>query len=99
MFRLAKQLLQRGPHDNNGRVRYICWAIDDAVFRRSEAYEMAAVEAKGIIHERLGGDYQSFEDWLKFKHGINPWIDRKKLQATRHAWLDSLIAEFKAAGN
>ena len=52
-----------------------------------------------LIQERLGG-ISTLEEWLQYHHGIcryqyknyDEYSDR--MQATRHAWIDSLIREF-----
>lgn len=87
------------------RTRYICNSISDA--RRDgliTARDM--VRTKNIITKLLTCDsYQlgnCLENWLRAVKDINPTSsvdDRKKMQVTRHAWLDSLIAEYTARGD
>lgn len=113
IFKKAKKYLSTGNHDY-GQAYYICTAIEVAIFRYEKNGEVtnhsfdAVNRAQGIIHTRLGMRYNSLESWLKYEHGVvySPLFSDKqyddyvtKLQATRHAWLDSLIAEFKAKGD
>jgi hypothetical protein len=61
-----------------------------------------------MIANRLG-DYCTLDDWLESLHNIvHPdWDEAKskmdafvdKMQKTRHAWVDSMIAEFAAKGD
>ena len=67
-----------------------------------------SLKAQLMIHHRLEGHY-TFESWLRNKHNISihncsgPELGlrafRDKMQATRHAWVDSMIQEFAALGD
>lgn len=43
--------------------------------------------------------YRSLETWLATEHGIEASNNIEKLQATRHAWLDNLIAHYESIGD
>jgi hypothetical protein len=81
--------------------RYICYAIDC-----TDYCERSRRAATKVIEDRLG-EHAFLEGWLEARLGrkfTNQWEVaelpfRQKMQATRHAWIDSLIAEFKAKGN
>ncbi len=60
------------------------------------------------IDQLLQGE-ETLECWLKIYHGVEydthmygsprNIAHRNKMQATRHAWIDSMIAEFQAKGD
>lgn len=82
--------------DDQSRHEFLCAAIEAACLRddsRSEAGEML----RCLIMLRLQG-YRTLDMWLRSEHGIRGLYNNKsrKLQATRHAWLDDLIREFSA---
>lgn len=81
----------------------ICFALMAAEAHneiRSTDYD----RVRGIIHDRLG-DCITLGVWLLRHHGLQEqraggttrYYD--KLQATRHAWVDSMIKEFAAKGD
>lgn len=104
-FREAKQYL---AHDNRGAYRdgstkiCICYAIAKAV-ASGRCTGTASMNARSIVMSRLDG-HGSILGWLRIQKGLGAnagvKVERdqarggKKTQATRHAWLDSLIAEF-----
>lgn len=84
-FRAAKPQLNRGIRGK--RPEFICCALDNSKHQ-------AARDAKNIIHKRLG-DCFTVEVWLFDKGYRNNTNMSRKVQAWRHAWLDSLIVEFE----
>lgn len=101
VFALAKVKLARDVENLFRREKYICHAIDASVAVTYSDRE----EAKDLINERLGG-CGTLESWLYDNITGAAKLDRtnrtaflNKVQATRHAWVDSLIAEFKAKGD
>jgi len=78
------------------RTQYICWAIDLAVW--DHGTYLVGLALKDLIRGRLNNTL-CLEPWLKIHHGIHVRhytnVEyRNKMQATRHAWIDSLIEEF-----
>jgi hypothetical protein len=105
---LAKNYLQTKDGCNN-KERYICFAITDLLCSSTDNILFdECIDVRTMIRNRLAG-CASLEAWLKEKHGIKQpsgsdtlkadieYIN--KVQATRHAWIDSMIAEFKAQGD
>ena len=84
-----------GHSTRDRKTQHICFALDDAkkageitVAQRDAA--TAVIEYRLGIHVTVGG-------WLHHVHGVplgKLKSNGRKLQATRHAWLDSLIKEF-----
>ena len=109
LFAAAKKKLLRADELEEARLRclnkrtYICYAIGD-----TRAPKALKEEAEELIMTRLEV-YPFLESWVQNKIGDKAhwaWFAkhstqeyREKMQATRHAWLDSLIAEFAAKGN
>ena len=91
-----------------GKLEYICFAVN-AAYNRCNISSEDMWRIKDMIAKRL--DYHAtLEEWLGENHNIHapkdwPRSNRKhtafvnKLQKTRHAWVDSMIAEFKAKGD
>jgi hypothetical protein len=86
--------------------RFICNAIEIA-FEADKVSWKEYKRVRAIISERLD-NYITLEHWLRSKHniGISKFsVNRryaayiKKMQTTRHAWIDSMIAEFAAKGD
>ena len=101
---LAKNRTER---DVNNKEEYICFSLN-AAYNHGRIYAEDMWRIKDIIAKRL--DYHAtLEDWLGEVHNIHSpgWNSAKrshnafanKLQATRHAWVDSMIAEFAAKGD
>lgn len=83
----------------NHKGKFICIALDDVMAAGQIDYAGRA-QAKQIIKQRLRGLF-TFDCWLKVHGGIPDTELREdqrsgsvKAMAARHAWLDSLIAEF-----
>jgi hypothetical protein len=69
-----------------------------SIERRNEVVNVV----QGRITKDIGDKGTTLESWLLFKHGIHADfsdLHTKKMQVTRLAWLDSLIAEFEAIGD
>ncbi len=88
-LRAAKGRLARTCEERARKDRFICWAL-------AGTQHYAGVSLIDLVEDRLGG-YGTLEAWLErhacFPHG-DVQSDPDKVQATRHAWIDSLIAEF-----
>lgn len=105
-FRAAKNYLARQESQCNkdSKRLFICWALE-AAFDKGEITHAQCSFAKSLIHRRLNGCIL-FEDWLRTCVGFDVKLldhderhnDSRKLQATRHAWLNSLIREFDNSG-
>ena len=91
----AKKHLWDGQ--DNGGITYICTSIDQV---RGGSSELQRYWAKRVINERLCG-YSTAYQWLVKKVGPKSVeaAGPAARQKWRHAWLDQLIAEFKAKGD
>ena len=105
----AKKFLAAGIDDfekGSKKTYCICFAVDEAARDRSVITIDECAATKQMISSRLGS-YSTLGSWLEGYHKITAVRDtqvgyteyRNKLQATRHAWLDSMIAEFQAKGD
>ena len=102
---VKKQYLAHDVTEHAGQSYYICIAAgvacDEGRITRS-AYYRITNKISGLL-----GSHSSIGYWLKERHGIPIvlWFQGgyqdyvEKLQATRHAWVDSLIIEFAANGD
>jgi len=105
IFREAKYELWNGfgqPY----QPKFVCHAIN-RLFARHPLHDDRIYAAKHVISELLNG-HTTLEDWLVAnKHCrmedlymINGnFRDPKKIQATRHAWLNHLIQHYESIGN
>ena len=90
----GRQIIGEGP---------ICFALGAACHHRKISLKDYD-RVRRIIHDRLGG-CTTLGVWLLEHYGLQErnagGSDRyyDKLQATRHAWVDSMIAEFAAQGD
>jgi hypothetical protein len=104
-FRQAKQCLKP-----IGQAGYICHALAEAAYGRSvinAGFDWHAIyntrrsgfkTAIKVIADRIGSD-APLETWLE-QQGVSYWRhDPDQMEAYRHRWLDSLIAEFEAKGD
>lgn len=85
-----------------GREKFICIAIMTAATHAKRITNGDIDRCRLMIESRLGGK-DTLESWLVLK-GCLPmdgWThaDKDRVQQHRHAWLDMLIAEFKAKGD
>ena len=101
-YRAAKPYLAHRQGENSHKSNFICVAIGDA-FAAGKCGSRATDYAHDIINNRLG-EYNTLAGWLRSQEDLGliqkGSVKRDlncggvKIQATRHAWLDSLIAEF-----
>lgn len=79
----------------SGTSEFLCNAITLAAKKRRQT--MIGAKLRRLIAKRLG-NHTTLDTWLFNEHGITFQQmyadDNRKLQATRHAWLDDLIKEF-----
>jgi hypothetical protein len=104
---LAKKNLSKSFGDGN--YRHICIAIN-GTYNNGRICTEKMYELKALITDRLAGSV-TLEDWLTKHYGIKEVIESdyddnpkffnyyRKIQGARHAWIDSLIEEFKAKGD
>jgi hypothetical protein len=102
---VKKQYLAHDVTEHAGKSHYICLAAeaarDDGRITGSAYYRITSK-----VSSLLGG-CSSLGQWLKVRHGVDEvlWfhVDYQdyveKIQATRHAWVDSLILEFAVNGD
>lgn len=99
LLKLAKDHLAKNHCEYSTKTKFICISI--ALAGKAEDRLI------GLVQDRLGGEY-TLDGWLAVNHGVkyaNASKPRKyaahnnKMQATRHAWVDSMIAEFAANGD
>lgn len=91
MLEIIKPHLWDGSIDGAGQI-FLCSAAEDALSF------LDANVCKDIFMKRLDGT-RTLEIWLYARHGIDAYNNTKKTQATRLAWLNSLIAEYRAKGD
>lgn len=92
VFIRAKNLLSTGP-DDWGKPEYICYAIE-----KTRCSVVDKDRTREIILKLLDG-YLTFGSWLENEKGIKNDRAGKKLQSTRHAWLDHLIEHYESIGD
>ena len=99
VFKIAKRYLNDGSRWNNAP-SYICYALEyakaDGLINKRDM-----TRAERII-SRLLGTHGTLGTWLVSTHKIKWWADingKKKIQETRHAWLDHLIKYYAAKGD
>ena len=89
------------------KTEYVCYAVND-VFNRGKIQDWDRDRVKAHI-AALIYPHMTLEGWLEEEHGIAmQWRGHTerttrefytKLQETRHAWVDAMIAEFRAKGD
>lgn len=80
--------------------RYVCFALRWLYSRGKVIRDSDRARVQKLIYRHLG-DCNTLEQWLKEKHGIDyDWSSayRKKIMATRKAWLTHLIEHYEAKG-
>lgn len=88
-FRAAKKHLWNGVGDRGSKKVFICFAV-------GETTSPIRWTARDEVSRRLLPS-SDVRGWLLNEAGI-PWVeitDDRAVQQYRHAWLDSLIAEFE----
>jgi hypothetical protein len=104
----AKKHLAKNYEDRfHPKESFICYSIKEAE-DSDKVPSKDSERVRDIIRGRLS-PYPTLEVWLESKHKIKraysvmPTQKIKeyinKIQATRHAWIDSMIAEFEAKGD
>ena len=103
VFRGAATRLRLHNTDNeewdcNRNQRFICRAIcaytGDYLWDSPNSRSDRTNAALEVIHTRMGST-GTLEDWLKENHNVRDrFLTPRKMQAYRHAWLQSLIAEY-----
>jgi hypothetical protein len=83
--------------------KFICIAITTAAAYTKRMTNGDIERCTGIVESRLEHDY-TMEGWLESKGCVNNYFlcdraTKDRIQAHRHAWVDMLIAEFKAKGD
>ena len=80
---------------------FICCAVRNTDAFGVEQRDIGRV--RSMVQDRLGVHY-TLEEWLRANHGItkdnmhgDQW--NKKMMKTRRAWVNSMIAEFRARGD
>lgn len=87
-----------------GLDKFICLAIDTAASHTKRITNKDVERCVHIVGSRLDGE-TTLESWLADRGCIHHhWalVDlatRNRIQQHRHAWLDQMIAEFKAKGD
>lgn len=92
-FSMARKYLWNGVGPKR-KTNFVCYALDDA-YTAGKIDATTAMEAQAIIHDRLGKAL-TLEGWWLYNHPSVYSRKRtpKQVQATRLAWLNSLITEF-----
>lgn len=100
VFRRVKaHLLDEGfmyPHE-----RYICYTIEHLYYQKKTIGDRDRTRCKRIIMELLA-PARSFEQWLDMHHRkdiTNTTRYKKRIMATRKAWLDHLITHYETQGD
>lgn len=87
-----------------GQEKFICIAIMTAASHTKRITKDDIDRCRLMIEKRLGGN-ETIETWLQdrgflpFQWGLVDHATKDRIQQHRHAWLDMLIAEFKAKGD
>lgn len=92
-FRLTKEHLWdgRGTCVPEGKEDCVCYA---AGFAGPQVYAIV----QPIIKRLLNGS-TFLGRWLLKHHDIDVWLNQRKYQQTRHAWVDHLITHYEALGD
>jgi len=105
VLRRAKRHLAKDFEETRngcGKEKFICIAISTSQKKTNMSTEDAA-RCEHMVSSRLGFEY-TLEGWLVVQ-GCLPvdfWTDyalQNRIQAHRHAWIDSMITEFEAQGD
>ena len=100
VFKIAKKYLNDGSR-YDARPMYICYALGRA--EQAGLINFVDLErTEKIISDLLGYNIGSLGIWLATHHRIKYWQDirgHRKLQQTRHAWLDHLIKHYQSLGD
>ncbi len=104
VLKRTKKYVAKGVYGTHDTSVYICHALELA-YSSGRIGLSDCHEVRDIVQERLG-KCNSLEQWLRWQGIQRPSYGPKsikeyciKVQATRHAWIDSMIAEFQAKGD
>ena len=105
VFTRAKQHLAKDFKETlngSGKLKFICIAITVAAAHCKRVTDGDIERCEGIIGSRI--DTYTLEGWLVNRGCIpeqflNDHNTLDRIQEHRHAWLDQMIAEFKAKGD
>jgi len=105
VFTRAKQHLAKDYEETRndcGKEKFICLAISTSQRKTNMSIEDAA-RCEHMVSSRLGFEY-TLEGWLTVRGCIpvdflTDYAAQDRIQAHRHAWIDSMITEFEAQGD
>lgn len=102
VLKIAKQRLSPFPYEYDGKEKFICIAIQQACNDEKVSINDYG-RCRDEIQRRLNGAV-TLERWLRLRgHIPEKFLHNSKLmqriQDHRHAWLDSMIAEYEAQGD
>jgi len=93
-FIATKPWILDGVENNHLKSTYVCIAACDVSI-------VCAAKVRAVVLPLLDS-WSTLENWLEAEHGIRPSsraIYIEKMQATRHAWVDHLIAHYQSIGD
>ena len=94
VFRAAKKRLWDGVSNYaEPGTRYLCYAISLSDGRSLGDKKRGIKIVQGLLHP-----HTTMENWLDAK-GFDPYNNTKKVQETRHAWVDHLIEHYESIGD
>ena len=106
-FKMARKYVGKTRLHKHGKREFICHAIEYAAHIACVITHDDCLKAKQIISKRLGR-HETLQDWVSASRRAGAGIAQavrsdtysnagRKMQRTRLAWLDSMIAEFGGA--
>jgi hypothetical protein len=107
VFKRAKQRLAMDYSETCNtptKEKFICIATTTAAAYTKRMTSRDIERCEDVIKSRMGGVY-TLEGWLADRgcvardYYLTERTTKDRIQAHRHAWLDSLIAEFEAKGD
>jgi hypothetical protein len=106
VFKRAKQRLAMDYSETCNtptKEKFICLSISIAAAHCKRMTVADVKRCEDVIKSRMGGVY-TLEGWLAGRGCVPEYelcdlATKDRIQAHRHAWLDSLIAEFEAKGD
>ena len=100
VLRRVREHLRDGGH-MYWHERYICHTLEWLYYDAKTIGDRDRTRVKKLIRNHLDGA-RSLEHWLDLNHCIeitNTPRYKKRIMATRKAWLDHLIEHYKAKGD
>lgn len=101
VFKRVRAHLREYAPNRAFHTRYVCYALDYLYYQAKVIGDRDRLRCKRIVWALLDGA-QTMEDWLHKKHGIKMTGTkryRKKIHATRHAWMTHLIEHYQRKGD